>query len=375
MHCMASAVALVKCAGYYPSSVEQSIREAIGLLGGIDKFVKPNSRVLIKPNLLMAREPESGIVTHPEVVRAVIHLLKDINAQIYVGDSPSAWEQRVEVIQSVWEKSGVKQVAQQEKVELVGFDRSRWYGKFPLTTWLTQVDYLISLPKFKTHDLTILTGAIKNLFGLVCGMYKVELHKRYFSPMAFARMLVDLYEIAPPTLTIVDGVLALEGEGPATRGRTRYVNLIAAGTDCVSIDSILALIMGLKPEDILTTQEAAQRNLGSAQIKDIQILGEELSAFQGAPFKLPITTFKYRIPKPIIELVRRFICFYPVIDLGLCSRCGACINICPQQVIKQKDDTIIIDYSGCISCFCCQEVCPAAAISIKRSITAKLLKL
>ena len=372
---MSSSVALVRCSDYSSSLVEQAIRQAISLLGGIDKFIKANSRVLIKPNLLTDKEPESGIVTHPEIVRAVIKVLKDINAQIYVGDSPSALHADIEEVNRVWERSGVKQVTEQEGIELVRFSQSQWYKKFPLTTWLSEVDYLISLPKFKTHDLTILTGAIKNLFGLIPGIYKVELHKRYYAPMSFARMLVDLYEISKPTLTIVDGVVALEGEGPASRGRRRDLGLIVVGTDCVSIDSILALIMGLKPEHILTTQQASARKLGSSRIEDIQILGEKLSTFISKPFRLPATTFKYRIPKPIFEFAKRFISFYPSIDLGVCSRCTDCIKICPQKVITQNGDRITIDYSGCISCFCCQEVCPDAAISVKRSFFAKFIKL
>lgn len=372
---MDSAVALVKCGDYSADRIEQAVRQAVRLLGGIEKFVKPKSRVLVKPNLLTAKEQESGIVTHPQIVRAVVHILKDINAQVYLGDSPSAWIEEAKQIESVWEKTGIKQVAEQEKVELIRFTQSRWCGKFPLTTWLSEVDYLISLPKFKTHDLTILTGAIKNLFGLIPGRYKIELHKRYFTPGLFAQMLVDLYQTVKPCLTIVDGVVALEGEGPASRGSKRNVGLIAAGADCVSIDSVLALVMGLKPRQILTTYEAAARNLGIAQVKDIRILGEELSAFVGQPFKLPITTFKYRIPRPIIELIRKLVRFYPGIDSSLCSRCGACIKVCPQGVIEQKDELILIDYSNCIACFCCQEACPEGAISVKKSPIARLLKL
>ena len=373
---MTSTVALVKCNDYSSSFVEQSVREAVNLLGGIDKFIKPNSRVLIKPNLLTAKGPESGIVTHPEVVRAAIHLLKGVNAKIYVGDSPSPWYGDTRQIEKIWEISGIKKVAEQEKVELVRFNQSRWHGKFPLTTWLSRVDYLVSLPKFKTHNITILTGAIKNLFGLIPGLYKIELHKRFFSSKIFARMLVDLYEIVCPTLTIIDGVFALEGDGPGSKGEVRELGLIAAGNDCVSIDSILALIMGLKPEEILTTREAAKRNLGNARIEDIQLLGKQLSSFQGECFKLPATALQYRVSKPIAELVSRFIYFYPHIDSRLCSRCSACIKVCPQGVIKQRNDgEITIDYPGCISCFCCQEICPNAAISIKGSLIAKLLRL
>ena len=372
---MDSKVALVRCVDYTALSVEQAIRQAISFLGGIDRFINPNSSVLIKPNLLMAQEPDTGIDTHPEFVRAVIHLLKDIDSRIYLGDSSSALHGEGEDIRLVWEKSGIKQIAEQEGVELVAFTESRWQDKFPLTNWLTKVDYLVSLPKLKTHNLTILTGAIKNLFGLIPGKYKIELHKRYFAPRDFAGMLVDLYEICRPALTIVDGILALEGDGPARKAERRELGLVAAGVDCVAIDSVLALIMGLKPEDILTTQEASGRNLGNAWAGNIQILGEELGSFSGAPFKLPKATLAYKIPRPVQELARALIRFYPRIDKRLCLGCQACIGICPQKAIKQTGDKISIDYRNCIACFCCQEACPAGAISTEASLLARLLRL
>lgn len=372
---MKSEVALVRCADYSADEVERAIRQAVGLLGGIEKFVKPRSRVLLKPNLLTAREPEAAITTHPHIVRQVIRILKDIGARIYLGDSPSVWLDESIDEGIIWEKTGMKQVAQEEGAELVKFSRSRWRGKFPLTTCLEKADYFISLPKFKTHDLTILTGAIKNLFGLIPGRYKVELHKMHFTPQLFARMLVDLYQTVQPVLTIVDGVTALEGEGPGSRGRARSLGLIAAGVDCVGIDSVLAFVMGLKPEDILTTREAARRRLGNSRMQDILIRGEELSAFAGRPFKLPVTTFKYRMSRPVIELIRRLVRFYPYVDVSLCSGCAACISACPVNVIERKGGKAVIDCSGCIACFCCQEACPEGAISVKRSFIARLIKI
>ena len=372
---MDSQIALSSCKDYSAVNVQQAVRQAVELLGGIQRFIKPGSRVLLKPNLLTAREPETGIVTHPEIVRAVIRLLKQINAKIYLGDSPSSWTVKEKNTELLWEKTGVKQVAEQEQVELVRFRQSRWQDKFPLTTWLDEVDSVVSLPKFKTHDLTILTGAVKNLFGLIPGRYKIELHKKYFSPKAFAGMLVDLYEAVKPSLTIVDGVLALEGEGPSSRGIKRNVGVIVAGRDCVSIDSVLAFIMGLNPEDILTTKEASRRQLGISALRDIQILGQQPGLFTGGPFKLPLTNFKYHAPKFFVEFFKKVIRFYPFIDPQICTKCGVCINACPVKVIKEQNGILSIDYSGCISCFCCQEVCPSAAIGIKRSLVANLLRL
>ncbi|MBU0549145.1 MAG: DUF362 domain-containing protein [Candidatus Omnitrophica bacterium] len=372
---MLSQIALSRCDDYSNFNVKTALEAAISLLGGIDKFVKPGSKVLIKPNLLAPCEPESGIVTHPEIIRALIHLLKGIDAHIYVGDSPSVFYDEPQQTKLIWEKSGIERVAQEEGVELVRFSQSRWRGKFPLTTWLDKVDYLISVPKFKTHDLTLLTGAIKNLFGLIPGRYKLELHKKFFTPEEFSGMLADLYEAVKPDLTIVDAVVVLEGEGPSGRGKKKDLGFILSGVDCVSIDSILSSIMGLEPGDILSTQAAARRKMGNARLEEIDVLGELPGSFRDRQFKLPKTTFKYRLPRPIISLIRKLVRFYPCIDSGLCSRCGACISTCPQKIIVNNGREIKIEHSGCIFCFCCREVCPNAAISIKTSLIARLFGL
>lgn len=201
---MNSKISIVRCNSYEQTLVCEKVREAIELIGGIASFIKPESRVLIKPNLLMAKEPAFGIDTHPEVVRAVVKILKDINCKIFIGDGPSVWGNQAENVDTVYERSGIKKVSEEEGVELVKFEHKRWRGKFPLTTWLDNCDYLVNIPKFKTHDLTLLTGAIKNLFGLVWGTYKTELHKNYFNLNDFAKILVDIYEEAKPALTVLD---------------------------------------------------------------------------------------------------------------------------------------------------------------------------
>ena len=372
---MNTPVSIVKCKNYDPLLVLEATRRAIDLMGGIAAFIQPKTKVLVKPNLLMAKEPESGIDTHPEVVRAVVRLLKEINCKIYLGDGPSVWGNQVENVDEVYRRSGMEKVCQEEDIELVTFDKRRWRVKFPLTIWLDNCDYVVNLPKFKTHDLTLLTGAIKNLFGLVSGTYKTELHKNYFDRNDFAKILVDIYQEAKPTLTVVDGIVAMEGDGPATGGKLRHLGLLLAGQDCVALDSIMALIMGIAPLEILSTKEAARRGLGVADIKSISILGEKLEDVISEPFILPSTTIKQNIPRPVIKLAKKLIKYYPCVEQDNCIRCAACIQACPNKIINLKKDRIVIDYRKCISCFCCQEVCPNAAIKIKKSIVAKMIGL
>jgi uncharacterized protein (DUF362 family)/Pyruvate/2-oxoacid:ferredoxin oxidoreductase delta subunit len=372
---MSAKVSIVRCDSYTGSLVFQAVKKSIDMLGGITAFVKPGAKVLVKPNLLMAKEPEFGITTHPEVVRAVLKILKETNSKIFLGDGPSIWGAQSENVNEVYERTGMKRISEEEGVELVKFDKRRWRGKFPLTAWLDNCDYLISVPKFKTHELTILTGAIKNLFGLVWDTYKTELHRKFFEARDFSNILVDIYAEAKPALTVIDGIIAMEGDGPATSGKLYNAGLILSSSDCVALDSILALTMGLKPQDILTTKEAARRGLGIADINSIQVLGEPLKNILGEPFELPKTSLKRNMPQLIINIVKDFIRFYPEVEHAKCIRCGSCIKACPQKVISMKDNRIGIDYSGCISCFCCQEICPASAIKVKKSILAKLIGL
>jgi len=373
---MNSKVSITKCASYEPSLVQEATRKAVDLIGGISAFIKPESRVLVKPNLLMAKDPEFGITTHPEVLRAVIKLLKEINCRIFVGDGPSVWGNQIQNVEQVYERAGVRKVCEEEGVDLVKFDKRRLREKFPLTTWLDNCDYLVNLPKFKTHDLTILTGAIKNLFGLVSGTFKTELHKNYFDIKDFSRILVDIYQETRPALTLVDGIVAMEGDGPATSGKLRGLGLLLASVDCVALDSVMALIMGIKPLDISSTNEAYRRGLGTADINAISVLGDKLEALSGEPFLLPTTSpLKKKIPQSVVNLAKKLIKYYPCVEQDNCIRCAACIQACPNKVISMKDDRLVFDYSRCIACFCCQEVCPAAAIKVKKSVLARIIGL
>ncbi|MFA5096406.1 MAG: DUF362 domain-containing protein [Candidatus Omnitrophota bacterium] len=373
---MDSQVSIVKCANYERGPVEVGVRKAIGLLGGTARFVKPGSRVLVKPNMLMAKEPEWGIDTHPEVVRAVIRALKDINCHVLVGDSPSVWGNEIEDVDEVYRRSGIAAVCAEEKADLVKFDKRRMREKFPLTTWLDHCDHLVNVPKFKTHGLTLLTGAIKNLFGLVSGTFKTELHKNYFQREHFARILVDILAEARPSLTVVDGITAMEGDGPATSGQLRELGLLIAGNDCVALDSVLARIMGIEPLDVLTTREAARRGLGKAELAAVKICGEELEKLNVPAFRLPASApLMKKIPQPAVDLLKGLIRYRPYPVRGNCTRCTACIKICPHHCISMRKQGIVFDYRKCIACFCCQEACPARAITVKKSLLAKLIGL
>jgi uncharacterized protein (DUF362 family)/NAD-dependent dihydropyrimidine dehydrogenase PreA subunit len=371
---MSAEISLVKCNGYAPEEVERAVRETLGLLGGVSRFIKPGWRVLVKPNLLMSKPPECAITTHPQIVRTVIRVLKENGCRVIVGDGPSVWGQYIENVDNVYEVTGIKKVAQEEGVQLVSFDKRRMRDKFPLTVWLDECDCLVNLPKLKTHGFTLMTCAIKNLFGLVSGTYKTEIHKNYFMPAEFVKILVDIYEQAKPAFTIVDAVLAMEGDGPGTSGIPRQLNLMFGGSDCVALDAVSAKIMGIKPEDVLSTREAAARGAGESDLAKIRIIGEDIDSLKIPPFIMPQSS-KIGIPGILKGFVKKSIRYYPYSLVAKCVRCGHCVDICPKKCITLKDKGVAFDYRKCIACFCCQESCPAAAIGVKKSLLAKLIGL
>ena len=373
---MKSQVSIVRCPDYEKTKVQQAVRRAVELLGGMGRFIKPGSTVLVKPNLLMAIEPQFAVDTHPEVVRAVIILLKECGARIRLGDGPSVWGSASSEVSRVYDVSGIKAIAEQEGVELVTLEKRRWSGKVLLSTCVDECDHIINVPKFKTHNYTVISGAIKNLFGLVPDRYKLELHKKFFAPDKFAGMLVDIYEAVHPALNIVDGIVALEGDGPGTSGVLKNMGLVLAGDDGVAVDSIIASLMGLKSLDVPMIKQASERGLGKAAAQDIDILGEQFESVSGQPFKLPHAAFFLKapeiLPRSILESIVRF---RPCIIRGKCVLCQTCIKTCPSDALKLDNDRIRIDYSKCISCFCCQESCPHKAIDVKKGILAKLMRL
>ena len=208
-----SYVSIVKCNTYEIDEAEKAVKKSIELLGGIEKFIKPASTVLLKPNLLSARTPDEGVNTHPEIVRAVACCVRAVTPNILVGDSPGGWTLRD--IDIVYEKSGINKVCKEEGLKPVKFDKAIEINGFPIAAATKEVDFIISIPKLKTHSTTILTGAIKNTFGMVVGLHKAKCHLKAPDPNEFASLLVKIFGLVTPVLSIMDGVVGMEGEGPA----------------------------------------------------------------------------------------------------------------------------------------------------------------
>jgi len=362
-------VSLVRCADYDSTRVYDAVKRAVDLVGGIESFVKPGMKVLIKPNLLSARPPEDAVDTHPEVVRAVVRLVKEAGATPAIGDSPGGYYKNID---HVFEMSGMKKMAGEEDVELVKFTTSRLVNGIPIASRFFDSDRVISVPKFKTHCITVLTAAVKNMYGTMAGLHKTVCHSKAPKEEDFAKVVVKIYSVATPSLSILDGVTAMEGDGPSS-GKVKNMNMVMASSDGVALDSVAAKIVGLEPLDILVTKEAYAMGLGEADLSRIEILGDDIKGFITEDFELPQTTLLKYIPKSIAHGVASIIRFKPYIDTRICRRCNLCKITCPVNCIEIEEDRCRVDYKRCVRCLCCHEVCPYKAIGIRRNILTKMI--
>ncbi|MCG2711897.1 MAG: DUF362 domain-containing protein [Candidatus Omnitrophica bacterium] len=354
---MQSKVSIIRCQSYCPEEIYAAVKKSVDLIGGIENFLKRGQKVLLKPNLLKEAAPEEAVTTHPEFIRAVIRLVKTQTDNIFIGDSPGGLVKT----QSVYKSCGIEKVANEERVQLIQFNSIVKKGNIPFAKIIDEVDVIFSLPKFKTHNLTVITAALKNVFGLIPGLYKVHVHKQAPNFIKFAGELAHIYSLATPQLSIVDAVIAMHGDGPAA-GDPYHLGLVVTSSDALSIDAILSKIIGLEPLSVPSTNAAACMKLGQADINNINIAGECLEDIIVKDFNLPKISALFKMPNLLAKSLLRFIPLMMGIDHLKCNGCMACKNICPQGAIKDVRGRLRLDFRRCILCLCCSEMCPNNAI-------------
>lgn len=361
-------VSLVRCTDYDRLRVAEAVKRAVDLVGGMGKFVAPGMRVLIKPNLLSPRPPEDAVVTHPEVVRAVVRLVKACGATPLVGDSPGGFGSNID---EIYETSGMRRMAGEEKVELVTFTNARFVDGMPITRYVFECDRFISVPKLKTHCVTVMTCAVKNVFGTVVGLYKAGCHSVAPRGADLAKVMARVYAAARPHLSIVDGIEAMEGDGPS-QGKVRKLGCVMAGEDAVAIDTVAARIIGA-PREIAVTREAAAMGLGEGNMARIEVAGDAIEGIAVTDFAMPQTMPFEVIPKGLAGFLGKWITFKPYIDRKRCKRCNLCKVTCPVHAITIEEASCGIEYATCVRCMCCHEVCPYHAIGIKRNLLTRMI--
>jgi len=234
-----------------------------------------------------------------------------------------------------------------------------------------EADIIINLPKWKTHAQMLLTLGVKNLFGCVPGPRKALWHlKAGDDRKIFAQVLFDIYQVIQPSLTTLDGIVGMEGNGPNS-GRPIQLGLILASGDSLSLDQIVCDLVGISRESLLTNRVAFERGMGKDEIR---VFGERVEDVNIPEFQFP-TLFQidWGLPNFLSKALKNALTSKPVIDKGVCNACGQCAEICPPKALAKKERGLSFDYGKCIRCFCCLEVCPEGAISIKQGWALKLV--
>lgn len=342
-----------------------AIMEAIG---GAE--IGRGSSVLIKPNLLSPARPEEALLTHPLIVRAAVEYVLERGGLPVVADSPA-----IGSFKKILRESGIEEALQglavvcKPLITSVPADIGKPFGLIEVAEEALTSDIIINLPKLKTHSQMLLTLGVKNLFGCVVGYRKPEWHMRAGADTAmFARLLVLIHERIRPRFTILDGVLAMEGEGPGKAGKPRWVGMLMGGNNTHGIDAAVCGLLGIAPEELLTLKLARELNIWDGGLE----MDGELPAIRD--FALPGREPLVFGPKILHGFIRRQLTRRPVVEAPRCQLCGECWKICPAKAIGHDRTSLHIDYDLCIRCYCCLEVCPYGAIHKRETMTGRLVR-
>ncbi|MEE9613833.1 MAG: DUF362 domain-containing protein [Thermodesulfobacteriota bacterium] len=372
---MAPTVAITKCASYGEEEVYRAAGDAVERLGGMEKFVKRGERILLKPNLLGPKPREAAVTTDPSVVGAMIRLVKEAGGVPVVGDSAALGSAL-----KAAEMCGVAEACRRHGSELIELTdpvavespSGHTFKRFEVARAALEADGIINLPKLKTHAQMFLTLGVKNTFGCVPGKLKSQWHfSAGVDTSMFAGMLLDLHLFLKPRLSLVDGIVAMEGNGPGN-GDPRKLGLVFASDNAIAMDTVIAAVLGARPGDVPILKRARETGLGETDIEAIELLGEmeTVDGFRFPP--LVDVNFASRLPYFIDRRVRKAVTARPHIDVDICTLCSSCVETCPAGVMEKRD-RIVIDYDRCIRCYCCQEVCPEGAISVKQGWLKKIV--
>ena len=375
-----SRVAAVRCTSYDRAEVQEAVNRGMDLLGGAESFIQSGEHILLKPNLLVGGRPTRAITTHPSIFRSVATVFQVAGARLSYGDSPGFGKP-----QAAAHRAGLSEIARELGIDLadfshgegVSFPEGRQNKQFTIARGVLSADGIISLPKMKTHGLTRITGAIKNQFGCIPGTLKAEFHARLPMARLFSRMLVDLNLFLRPRLFIMDGIVAMEGNGPQ-HGTPCAMNVLLLSSDPVALDATICRLIDLDPKLVLPIQHGAEFGLGIAD--GIEYVGDPIDSFVNTDFEVNRSMLSTtEEPGRPSRMARRFVVPRPVIRATRCTRCGTCVSVCPvdPKAIEfhgaGRAAPPVHDYQRCIRCYCCQELCPEGAIEVSTPLLGLLI--
>lgn len=421
-----SKVIVLSCDSYEEERIYTLLKRGLKELGGVGALVNKEEKILLKPNLLKKAEVEKAVITHPVVVGAFARILRQEGYENIVLADSCGHGTTKQVIQ------GTGMDTYLEKYQIPAIDYTKGVHvenpdgvqakEFILPKELLEADCVISLSKMKTHALERITGAVKNSYGFIYGKNKAIGHTKYPSADSFARMLIDLNQYMKPRLYIMDGITAMEGNGPGS-GDPTAMNVILMSTDPVALDSVFARLVYLKPEMVPTNYHGEKMGLGNCKEANIEVVvvkensqisverdfgneeqknnkitvakkqceNADISADENQsdiniscniiPMEVLIEQYgnpHFNVDRTKVrsniwtKLAKALNIFQkkPYIEPDKCVRCGICVNSCPVpgkavDFRNGKNHPPVYDYKKCIRCFCCQEMCPKKAIKVK----------
>jgi uncharacterized protein (DUF362 family)/Pyruvate/2-oxoacid:ferredoxin oxidoreductase delta subunit len=334
--------------------------------------IRSQTRVLIKPNLLAAAKPEHAILTHPLVVRAAAEYVLQMGGRPLISDSPGMGS-----FERIFKEGGYKDAIGRldGKVETMPFketvkvDIGDPFGQIEMARSAIDADVVINLAKLKSHTQMLLTLGVKNMFGCIVGLKKPEWHLRSgINRRIFSRLLVQIYRAINPAVTLIDGVMALEGQGPGKRGVPRHIGVLVSSAHAPSADAAICKMLGLDPQQLPTCRAAKELGLLKASP---EIIGDFTKVTN---FKLPQMGPLSFGPKQLQPYLRKHLIQRPAVDSGTCKLCGECWNICPAGAITPDAQPIGFDYDRCIRCYCCIEICPHGALQAVETLPGRLIR-
>ncbi|HEB02898.1 MAG TPA: DUF362 domain-containing protein [Nitrospirae bacterium] len=341
--------------------------DVFNILASLDAGrIMKDTRVLIKPNMLAPAHPDSAMTTHPLIVKAVAEYALQKGAAVQVSDSLAMGS-----FPNLIKDCGFEEALSGMPLKLTELTESRcvktdWtFGMLELSTDALDAEVIINLPKLKTHSQMALTLAIKNLFGCVVGARKPEWHFRVGeNKELFAELLASIYGILTPSINLMDGILAMEGQGPGRSGSPRHLGVLLGSTDALSMDKAVCMMFGLDPGFLMTNRAAARLGLDNDQCDPEPKLEPEIEGPLPdiGDFRIPDTSDLLFGPRFARGFLRRHIASRPVNLKEACKYCNECVKICPAEAIANTGNALAFDYNACIRCYCCIEVCPHAAM-------------
>jgi uncharacterized protein (DUF362 family)/Pyruvate/2-oxoacid:ferredoxin oxidoreductase delta subunit len=371
-----SKVHITRCNNYEYLEVEKAVAECLDTIPELAERLFEGARVLVKTNLLMRKNPEDAVTTHPAVIEAIVRYLQAKGCKPVIGDSPGGpfneWN-----LKGVYKAAGMIAVAERTGCELnydtsvieVSNNEAKLLKNMQIIKIAHDVDFVISAAKLKTHGMMTYTGAVKNLFGVIPGITKAEYHFKMNNTANFAEHLVDICQYVKPVVSIIDGIDCMEGDGPSA-GIKKHVGVILASANPYALDVAASKIAGIKPELIPTIVAAEKRGLASSDYRKLVVSGVALEDIKVEPFLLPnsinVNFVGGRVPKFLEGFISSTFRPKPVFDHNKCVGCGDCKRSCPPDIIEMVNGKPVPDLDKCIRCFCCHELCPVKAVDIKK---------